>query len=130
MLANKLTLNSTKSKLLIINPKHNSILTNVSNDCKAGSIKSVNQAKYLGVILHHNLGFREHNKVVETKITRAVGIMCKLKYYLPQNAMIKLYYALVHIHLNSGILIWDNTYSSYLSKPNKLQNKKLRIAMG
>jgi len=111
MLANKLTLNATKSKLLIINLKYNSILTNVIIDCKAGSIKSVNQTKYLGVILDHNLSFREHIKVVETKIACAVGIMCKLKYYLPQNAMLN---ALVHTHLNYEILIWGNTYLSYL----------------
>jgi len=80
MSANKLTLNATKSKLLMINLKHNSILTNISINCKSSSIKSVNQAKYLGVILDHNLSFRDHIKVVETKITRAVGIICKLKY--------------------------------------------------
>jgi len=122
MLANKLTLNATtgKSKLLIINPKHNFILTNVSIDWKVGGNKSVNQVKYLGVILDHSLSFQEHIEVVETKIAHAIGVMCKLKYYLPQNAMLKLYYTLVHTHLNYGILVWGNMYSSYLSKLNTL----------
>jgi len=61
------------------------------------------------------------------KIACAVGIMCKLKYYLPQNAILKLYYALVRTHLNYGILIWGNTYSSYLSK---LNNYKIKHTLG
>jgi len=55
--------------------------------------------------------------------------MCKLKYYLLQNAMLKLYYTLVHTHLNYGIFIWGNMYLFCLSKLNKLQNKAIRIAM-
>ena len=56
-----------------------------------------------------------------------MGILSKLKYFLPQDARLKLYYALIHSHLNYRILAWGNTYPSYLLKLKTLQNKAMRI---
>ena len=56
-----------------------------------------------------------------------MGFLSKLKYFLPQDALLKLYYALIHSHLNYGILAWGNTYHSYLLKLMRLQNKEIRI---
>ena len=69
-------------------------------------------------------------KSLETKIARAVGILFKLKYLLPESAMLNLYYALVHSNLIYGILVWGNTFLSYLTKLSKLQNKAIRIVAG
>ena len=41
--------------------------------------------------------------------------------------MFKLYYTLVHSHLLYGLIVWGNTYPTYLSKLITLQNKALRI---
>ena len=62
----------------------------------AGTIKSVNNARYLGITLHNRLNFHEHIKITETKVGRSVGILSKLKYYLPESSMLQLYYSLVH----------------------------------
>ena len=56
-----------------------------------------------------------------------MGILSKLKNYLPTHALFKLYYTLVHSHLLNGLIAWGNTYPTYLSKLNTLQNKALRI---
>ena len=69
-------------------------------------------------------------KSLETKIARAVGILFKLKYLLPESAMLNLYYDLVHSNLIYGILVWGNTFLSYLTKLSKLQNKAIRIVTG
>ena len=130
MIANKLTLNTSKSNLLIINPKRNAFQCELSINSKAGTIRSLAQAKYLGVILDDNLNFRQQLKSLETKIARVVGILYKLKYLLPENAMLNLYYALVHSNHIYGILVWGNTFPSYLSKLSKLQNKAIRIVTG
>ena len=44
--------------------------------------------------------------------------------------MLDLFYALVHSNLNYGILVWGNTFPSYLTKLSKLQNKAIRIVTG
>ena len=56
-----------------------------------------------------------------------MGILSKLKYFLPQDALLKLYHALIHSHLNHGVSTWGNTYPSYRLKLNRLQNKAMRI---
>ena len=83
MIENKLTLNTSKFNLLIINPKLSASQYELSIYSKAGTIRSVDQAKYLGVILDCNLNFRLQLKSLETKFARAVGILHKLKYLLP-----------------------------------------------
>ena len=68
-------------------------------------------------------------KSLETKIAPAVGIglLYKLKYLLPEIAMLNLYHALVHSNLIYEILVWGDTVSSYLTNLRKLQNKAIRI---
>ena len=43
---------------------------------------------------------------------------------------VKLYYTLVHSHLLYGLIVWGNTYPTYLSNLITLQNKALRIVTG
>ena len=92
--ANNLTLNSKKSQLLIIAPnlKFSNVVLNIQSP--AGEIKTVFKAKYLGILFDNRLNF------LEVKIARSVGILNKLKYFLPNSALLKLYYALIHSHFN------------------------------
>ena len=59
-----------------------------------------------------------------------MGIIIKLKNYLPEHAFFKLHYTLVHSHLIYEPIVWGNTYPTYLSKLITLQNKALRIVTG
>ena len=95
--------------------------------CAAGSIKVVSSSKYLGVFIDDKLNFQEHIYHLEKKVSRSVGILRKLKNYLPTHALFKLYYTLMHSHLLYGLIVWGNTYPTFLSKLNTLQNKTLLI---
>ena len=89
------------------------------------SVEANEKAKYLGVLLDSKLDFQQHFNHVESKVLKAVGIMFKLKSILTQEALLKLYYALVHPYLLYGIIAWESTFPSYLNKLNTLQNKRL-----
>ena len=67
--------------------------------CAAGSIKVVSSAKYHGVFIDDKLNFQEEIKHSKKKVSRSVGILSKLKNYLPTHALFKLHYTLVHSHL-------------------------------
>ena len=127
MQTNKLTLNTGKSNLLIITPKLNSFSVNIDFQCKDGLIKSVNKSKYLGILFDVKLTFSDHIKVFKSKISKYVGILSKLKYFLLKDALLKLDHALIHFNLNYGIPAWGNTYPLYLLKLNRLQNKAMKI---
>ena len=61
-------------------------------------------------------------------MSRAVGIISKLRYFFPLATLLLLYYSLVHPHLLFGLLVlWGNTYSTYLDKIQRLQNKAIHI---
>ena len=114
--SNKLTLNTSKSQIIVIYLKLNSLTPQVNVNCSAGSIKIVTKVKYLGVIIDNKLNFKDHMNFVKTKITRSVGILGKLEYYLNLTSLLKLYHALNHSHINYGLIIWGNAYSSYLTR--------------
>ena len=127
IVANKLTLNADKSSAIIIKPKLHSPPVEMNLSCAAESIKVVSSAKKLNAIIDDKLNFQEHVKHLDKKVSRSVGILSKLKTYLPTHVLFKLYCTLVHSHLLYGLIVWGNTYSTYLSKLITLHNKALRI---
>ena len=122
MLANKLTLNPAKSNALIINPKLTSTTPKLEISCPKGSILSTTKAKYLGVIIDDKLKFLENVKLIETKVARSVSILGKLNYYLPQKALLTLYYSFIQPYFLYGLVAWGrpNTFLTYHNRSSKL----------
>ena len=112
---------------MIISPKLNSLTTQLNVNCSARSIKIATKVKYLGVIIDNKLKFKDHINFVKTKISRSVSILGKVKNYLDLTSLLKLYYALIHSQINYGLIVWGNTYSSYLTRLKILRNKAIRI---
>ena len=93
-------------------------------------INIVSSTQYLGVFIDNKLNFKEHILTLENKIARSVGILSKVRYNFPLKTLLQLYHALIHPLLTYGIVVWDSTYLSYLSKLKTLQNKAMRIISG
>ena len=64
------------------------------------------------------------------KLSRAVGILCKLQPFLNKTILLNLYYALFHFHIQYGLLAWSASYKSYYNKISILQNKAIKIVGG
>ena len=127
MLTNSITINPTKTISLLISPNYRKSSLNYSCFLNDDQIDASHYAKYLGIILDDRLSFKAHIEFVETKISRSVGIMSKLSYYLPTETLITLYYALIHSHIFYGLPVWASTFNTYLNKLRKLQNRAMRI---
>ena len=112
--SNKLTINPQKCHL-IIPPSKKPNLMDLSVSLKDATINAENSVKYLGVIIDTNLNFHDHLTAIELKILRAVGILYKLKFVLPQNTLRTLYYSFIHPHLLYGLIVWGSTYPTYLN---------------
>ena len=65
---------------------------------------------------------------VSKTISRNIGVMSKLKHFVPTRVLHTLYCTLVLPYLNYGrpILIWGDTCKSYLNKLVKLQKWAIR----
>ena len=128
--ANKLTVNPSKSNVLIIPHKLNKTVPNMNFFLNNTLIQQSSSVKYLGVIIDFKLSFDIHIKSLEHKISRAVGIMSKLKYFMPKNALQTIYYSFIQSHLIYGLPVWGSTYHSYLKKLRILQNKAVKFIGG
>ena len=99
--ANKLRINAQKSSALVISPKSNDKasyqnLTILFDGFKINLSKSV---KYLGVQIDDNLTFKTHINFLYSKLSRNLGVMFKVKHYLPKTYLFLLCNTLFHPHL-------------------------------
>ena len=99
-----------KSNKLTIPSKLNEISTDFVIKLGGTFIKAENCVKYFGILIESYLNFRSHLEEIENKLSIPLGILYKLKPILPQNALLKLYYSIVHSHLWYGLVQWFSTF--------------------
>ena len=80
--ANKLTINPSKSNIIIVPPKINrSVDDSIIVTINSTPVAIVREAKYLGIIIDNKLTFGPHIAHLEVKLSRSVGILSKLKFF-------------------------------------------------
>ena len=87
------------------------------------SVKSDNQVKYLGLIFDSNLNWKPYLHELSKKVSRGIGVLSKVRYYVNRNILHQLYYSIIYPFLTYGLSIWGNTYSSTL-KPLIILQKR------
>ena len=105
---NKLSLNSKKTKFMIFHyPQlsRNSI-PKLKLEINNNEIEMSSEFNFLGIILDETLSWHPHITYLGNKISRAIGIMNKLKNLLPQRTLHTLYNSLVLPHIYYGVLVW------------------------
>ena len=125
MVSNKLLLNVQKTTAILNSNRNTSNCPEISLDNRILPFSNVH--KFLGVIIDKNLRFDEHIRAVCKKISKSIGIMYKLKNYMPQHLLISIYYSLIYPYLTYGNLIWGGTYPTHLEPLFLLQKKVVRI---
>ena len=93
--ANKLTLNVDKSKFLLISPPQKEISHEINLKIQNKSIKQKDYIRYLGVILDNKLNWKHHNKHINMKISKGIGILPKMRNFVPIQILRKLYFAFI-----------------------------------
>ena len=78
---------------------------------------------FLGLTIDQHLTWNGHVQKISNKISRSLGIMCKLKRFLPQNILKILYNSLILPHLQYCILSWGFKSDRIF----KLQKRAVRI---
>ena len=59
----------------------------------------VSKFDFLGVILDENLNWKDRINKISTKISRVIGILCKMKNFMPPFILKTLYNSLIVPHL-------------------------------
>lgn len=124
--SNKLTLNISKSKFMIISNKKR-IKSNFNVSINDSPLEKCDNYKYLGVIIDNKLNWKSHVEYISTKISKACGVLSKLRHCLSSRVLIEIYHALVHSYVRYGILTWGNASDTTLKPLQALINRAVRI---
>ena len=125
--ANGLVINEEKTHYMVFHRAR--IKTNLNKiSIRDNIIPRVTSTKFLGlIIIDDQLKWLEHIQYIKNKVSKSVGILCKVQHYLDQQTLLNLYYTFVYPYLIYSLEIWGNACNVYLDSLIKLQKKCLRI---
>ena len=115
-MANKLCLNVKKTKYNLFSP--NVTATKGYTDCILLNGKEMDTighklhdkyVKFLGIHIDETLSWKYHVNSVWSRIARSNYMINEVKNVLPKSTLYTLYLALVHSHINHGLLIWGSS---------------------
>ena len=89
-------------------------------------ILQVDTTKFLGTTIDSKLNWTAHVNNVRVKVARPVGVLNKLKHFLPINTLKTLYNSLILPHLSYCNIVWGNSGSSRLHSLKILQKRAIR----
>ena len=92
--ANKISLNADKTELEIFSPKRKQITKHLNFRISGQKIEISNRVKYLGIQIDQHLNWNEHIKNIIPKLTRAIGILSKIRHYVPKFLLKTIYYSI------------------------------------
>ena len=126
LIANRHALNVSKTNFTIFSPPNKPCI-NITLLINKKAIEQKEYVKYLGVLLDSKLSFCHHISSIKKKISRAIGIMHKMKSYVSKNVLTCLHYSLVYPFLIYAIPIWGVACEKYINPLFVLQKRAVRI---
>ena len=68
------------------------------------SLEQKSYIKYLGVLIDQNLSRRNHINSVIIKIRKTIGMIAKLRYFVPLTVLINIYNSLILPYITYGLI--------------------------
>ena len=73
------------------------------------------------------MSWKHHIDHIVIKISRTIGLISKLRHFVPKHTLINIYRSLIAPYLSYGLIVWGQACKSYLDKLLKLQKRVLRF---
>ena len=89
-------------------------------------LENVNFFKFLGIMFDEHLTWKNYITMITNKLSKVIGILNRLKFFYPQQALLSIYNALFLSHLTYGLRLWGNQ----VEQVSKLQKQSIRIIIG
>ena len=81
--------------------------------------------KYLGVLIDYKLSWNNHIDTILLKISRTVGLLSKLRHFVPFSTLIFICHSLISPCLRYGLIAWGQASKLQLNKLLVLQKRAL-----
>ena len=129
LLANKISLNAAKTELIFFRKPSKKQTPLIKIKINGKRIIPVSSIKYLGVYLDEFLSGHTHCDLLHTKLSRAVGMISKIRYFLKDSKqqLISLYHSIFSSHMVFGCQTWGLHCNSKINKLQSLQNRALSL---
>ena len=128
LLANKISLNCSKTELIIFHKRENAVRHfEYKIKLNGKKIFPSNDIKYLGIHLDSTLSGSSHIEVLSTKLRRANGMLSKIRHYVSHRELVSIYHAIFSSHMLYGCQVWGQGYNKYINKISILQNNAVRL---
>ena len=93
-------------------------------------LEQVSNFKYLGVTLDVEMNFDIHLKYIIKKISARIGVLGRVRKYLPLKHRVMVYNSLILPHFDYVSTIWSNTYAKHTDPLVALQGRAGRVIIG
>jgi len=128
--ANKLTLNADKTKFMVFGSNHTlDHYKNITLTFDDNLIERVDVFKYLGIKFDSNMSWSPHVDYLSGNISKKIGVVKRVKYFLPQKTLIMLSNALVIPHFDYACSVWSNCSVTNQSHLQVLHNRLARTIL-
>ena len=133
LIANKLSLNIKKSNYVIFRPRQKNVKYEVNlkifnhHTNSYTSLERKSYVKYLGVLIDENLSRKHHILYIASKISTSIGIIARLRHFVPLNTLQHIYRSLIQPYLLYGITAWGRADKIRRNKILCLQKRALRL---
>lgn len=124
---NRLSLNLLKTKYMIFHSPRKKIQQHSDPCFRNIQIEKVSTFKYLGLHLDSCLLWDAHIKKVSSKISSLCGLMKRVRPFVPDDALLRFYYACIHSIIQYLIIVWGHAAKSKLKKIQTLQNRCVKV---
>ena len=125
---NKLSLNAGKTELIFFHSKKHSIdYEKVYIYFNGVRLNPVDHIKYLGMYIDKFLNWNQHVNNLSKQLSRANGVLSKLRYNASLDICLQVYYAIFFSYLIYGCNLWGLTTEENICKIEILQKKCIRI---
>ena len=126
---NRLSLNLQKTHF--INVKRSKVITNYVGKIEIDGIviEEKKNVTFLGVVINEFLTWDDHISKILIAISRCIGIIFKLKHYLPLQILIIIYNSILLPHITYCNVVWG-TFKSKNNQIYLMQKKAIRLCAG
>ena len=126
--ANRLSLNVAKTEFLLFrnnsNESKNFVFTFHLNN---KILHESHYVKYLGILIDNKLNWKSLLNELTKTLSRAIGLLSKIRHFVNDSALKHLYHSLFHSHLTYGCILWSSATDVQLDWIRKLQKRAIRI---
>ena len=124
--ANRLSFNISQTNYIIFHSSSKTIPSDILMKIGEQHITRVNHVRFLGLLLDEHLSWKVHLNELAKKLARICRVFFKIRNFLPTDSLICIYNSLFMSFLHYGIIVWGQTFASYVDPIFKLQKRAVR----